>query len=417
MDIKSTSARLYNGIDDVTSVDGTAFTETADYPAGTTFYWCKEHARWETGEVTVSFSANGGTGSISPITMHTPGKLPELAETFTRQNLHLKGWNTNQAGSTGSVLDDNVFMEDGGIMALPKSATVYAQWAGNVTWVDGDGKTLRVDELDLNAVPAYGEDAAVPTKTTDAQYVYTFAGWSTEENGTPLSTFSKVTGDITYYAVFTGETRSYTVTWKDHDGTVLAKQENIPYGTNPEYPGEKEPYRNGEQTTDYSLGYVFTGWSPELKPVDGDVTYTAQYDEEKNYYVEFFNADGTYRYNKLGVPAGTDPADHADYKEPTPPSGGYSFAGWATAPNSSEALEELPACNSAAKYYAVFVKTGSALRGDVDGNNTVNAADLTELLINFGKTEVGIRGDVDGNNTVNAADLTELLINFGKTLS
>ena len=65
----------------------------------------------------------------------------------------------------------------------------------------------------------------------------------------------------------------HTVTWLDENGTELAKDENVPYGSRPEYKG----------ITPSRTGCTFMGWSDgesayapdELPEVTGDVTYTA----------------------------------------------------------------------------------------------------------------------------------------------
>ena len=131
-----------------------------------------------------------------------------------------------------------------------------------ITWKNGE-TTLETD----NNVP-YGEtpsyDGATPTKTATAQYTYTFHGWSPE--------VTSVTGDATYIATFTETLRTYTITWKNDDGTTLETDENVPYGTTPSYDGE-EPTKTA--TAQHS--YDFNGWSPEVTSVTGDATYTAKY--------------------------------------------------------------------------------------------------------------------------------------------
>lgn len=416
--LPATSARLLNSTDGetITSEDGQAYTETDDdsgdniastyYPAGTTFSWCSEHDRWETGAVTVTFKANGGNGTDQTVqNLHTPGKLPSQTGNFSRANLHLKGWNTAANGS-------GEFVEDGGLMKFYQNTVLYAQWQGNVTWADSDGNTLSTDAVDLNAVPAYGGET--PTKAADAQYVYTFAGWSTTKGGAVLSSIPAMTGDVTYYAVFTGETLSYTVTWKDWDGTVLETDKNVPYGATPEYNGV-EPSKRGDSGSDYSRGWVFTGWSPAVAPVTGDVTYTAQFEEVLNYVVYFYSADGSTQLNKIGVRKGTVPTEAQGYTEPTAPSG-QTFLGWTTTIG-GEPLETLPECTGSVIYYAVFGKGGSGLEGDINGDNVVDIIDLNRLLANYNKSGENLEGDINSDKVVDIIDLNKLLANYNKSAS
>ena len=65
---------------------------------------------------------------------------------------------------------------------------------------------------------------------------------------------------------------TYTVTWKNHDGSVLETDTGVTYGTRPEYNGATPG-----QPEDENFTYTFDGWSPALEAVTGDVEYTAQF--------------------------------------------------------------------------------------------------------------------------------------------
>ena len=69
-----------------------------------------------------------------------------------------------------------------------------------ITWVDGDGTTLKTEQVAYGQTPAYTGET--PTKTATAQYTYTFAGWSTDGE-TAIDPLPAVTGDETYTAIFT----------------------------------------------------------------------------------------------------------------------------------------------------------------------------------------------------------------------
>ena len=70
----------------------------------------------------------------------------------------------------------------------------------------------------------------------------------------------------------TGGKNSFTVTWKNYDGTVLEIDEKVPAGATPSY---DSPTPTRDSTQNYN--YTFSGWSPEIQAVRSDAVYTAQY--------------------------------------------------------------------------------------------------------------------------------------------
>ena len=180
-----------------------------------------------------------------------------------------------------------------------------------VKWVNADGTVLETDE----SVP-YGEtpryDGATPTKAADAQYSYVFDKWTPE--------ITAVTGDVTYTATFRQTTNTYTVTWKNADGTVLETDENVPYGETPRYDGA-EPTKAA--TAEFT--YAFDKWTPELSPVTGDVTYTATYTQTpvpQEVTLTYVSNGGT-EYAPETYTAGTVVTlDKTPFRE------SHSFTGW-----------------------------------------------------------------------------------------
>lgn len=170
----------------------------------------------------------------------------------------------------------------------------------SVKWMNGDSELETDSEVTYGNTPTY--DGAVPTKASTAQYDYTFAGWSKNENAVIAEGVSVVTGETTYYAIFTPHLRHYTVLWKNGD-TVLEEDENVPYGEIPVFNGAAPTKAGNAQ---YS--YPFAGWNVEPHAVEGDQTYTATFDEVLNKYsVIWVNHDGTELETDTDVPYGTTP--------------------------------------------------------------------------------------------------------------
>ena len=77
------------------------------------------YAQWAVATFTVTFNANGGTGSMAAETASVPTAL--TANSFTRAGYTFSGWNTATDGSGTAYAD-------GAVYPFTASATLYAQW-------------------------------------------------------------------------------------------------------------------------------------------------------------------------------------------------------------------------------------------------------------------------------------------------
>lgn len=129
-----------------------------------------------------------------------------------------------------------------------------------VTWENWDGTVLETDtDVEAGTMPRY--NGATPTKTATAQYTYSFNGW------TPA--VAAVTGDVTYTATFTENTREYTITWM-LDANTPIDTTTVAYGTTP-------THADAVKDADAQYTYTFNGWTPSITAVTGEATYTAQF--------------------------------------------------------------------------------------------------------------------------------------------
>ena len=172
--------------------------------------------------------------------------------------------------------------------------TLYADVNGNGTadkdeqkytikYVNGEKVLQESAHLVDTAYPAYKGE--VPTKEADAQYTYTFSGWSGWSDEAPET----VTADVTHTAQFNATVNTYTVTWKNDDGTVLETDQDVPYGTVVSYDGETPT-----KASDTEYTYAFSGWAPEVTAdtiVTGNMVFNATFSTEEIFDV-VYNVEG-----------------------------------------------------------------------------------------------------------------------------
>ena len=106
---------------------------------------------------------------------------------------------------------------------------------------------------------------------------YKFSGWYFDRNLSEKVEDNYTIGNenVDFYAKYTPKT--YTVTWVNYDGTVLETDGNVEYNSTPHYNGATP-----ERAAETGHTYEFKGWTPEISPVTGDVTYTAEYTATKD---------------------------------------------------------------------------------------------------------------------------------------
>lgn len=129
-----------------------------------------------------------------------------------------------------------------------------------VSWVV-NGEQVKTQTVEYGATVSWTE--AAPTKASTAEYEYTFTGWD-------YDLANPITGNTTITAEFSSQKRSYTITFKNDDGTEI-EHHSVEYGQMPVC--ETTPEKEG--TTTYN--YDFAGWDNEIATVTGEATYTATF--------------------------------------------------------------------------------------------------------------------------------------------
>ena len=199
---------------------------------------------------------------------------PNIYEFNVSSSDSLRGYTTSGGNVCSSTLaafpyrGNNFVQWSDGVTENPRTITltqdttitaIFAPQIFTIRFVDENDTILVEQEYEYGATPVLPED---PQKTGDAQYSYTFAGWSPR--------VVTVTKDATYKATYNATLNKYTITFMSDDSILSASLWE--YGSLPIYPKGVPTKEEDDKYT-----YTFDKWSPEIVPVAGDATYTATY--------------------------------------------------------------------------------------------------------------------------------------------
>lgn len=206
------------------------------------------YAVWKATTYTVTYDANGGTGTIDAQTVNAGTSVTLPTTGLTRSGYTFMGWTTSAAGTS--------------ILSTPytptSNVTLYAVWknAEYTVSFDANGGTGSVSHM----IVQKGSSIALPASgiTRDGK---SFLGWATASDSTTvLSSPYTPTADTTLYAVW-GSIEYCTVSFNSNGGTGSMSSEVFHAGV-------------AQNITSCSFvrdGYYFTGWSLSTT---GAVLYT-----------------------------------------------------------------------------------------------------------------------------------------------
>jgi len=226
---------------------------------------------------TVTFSANGGSGTVpTALTVSTGSsvRLPS-GSGLTRNGYTFGGWNTNSSGTGTNYSAGASYTPTGNI-------TLYARWYYTVTYNINGGYGVYTAEAIVNP----GSSITLQNGSGLTRTGYTFNGWNTEASGTGTNYNAGAsytpTSNITLYARWV--VIYYTVTFNRNGGSgTVPSAQTVAFGTNITIPG-----RSG---LDNGLYYAFTGWNTKINgtgtnynpgetyTVTGDITLYARWSD------------------------------------------------------------------------------------------------------------------------------------------
>lgn len=319
------------------------------------------YAVWEANKYTVTYNANGGTGTMA-LSNYTYGVAQALrANIFTKDGCTFDGWNTEPNGTGKNYTDKQS-------VTIAENLNLYAQWK---TDDNSNGGTGDSNENEITYMVKYnangGSWSITGQKTWDISNVYgknyilpgsnpsrsgyTFEGWYTKAEGgiqvTPKTKVENKEGHTLY------------AHWKDnYDSSGTLTTVKATFNTNQGSPASYEPRecKYPEQDSDCAIdvsdlkptrsGYDFKGWGTSSSCTFGD-TVEIRLSSSKTFYACWKKTSTTttkytISYNAnggKGAPSSQTKTNGTSITLRTgvPTRDGYEFLGWSTSSNATSA--------------------------------------------------------------------------------
>ena len=302
--------------------------------------------------VSLTFNANGGSGTMTAQDCQYNVNCTIKANTFTKTGHSFSGWATTATGA--KVYNDK------GTIKITTATTLYAKWTADTYTLTYDSQSGTACNSKTGTYGSTWGDLCQPTRTG-----YTFGGWYTGTNGTgtKVESTSTISGNLKVYAKWTNATYAinyYLNDGKNHD----SNPKTYTYGTG--VTSFYDPTRSC---------YTFGGWYQESSLTNKITSISTTATGAKNLYAKWTQKSYSVKYDANG---GTGaPSAQTKYCGTTltlsstvPTRTGYTFAGWNTkadASGTSYAKGASYTANSGTTLYAKWTKNNYTLSFDANG--------------------------------------------------
>lgn len=281
------------------------------------------YVKWTAINYSITYDSNSATSGSVPTDSNSYhiGDVVSISSSngITRTGYTFAGW-TVASNNTGTVMNSGYALTFGA-----GNVTVYAKWTANTYTVTFSANGASGSPSATSASYTTGGSViTLPTIGTMAKAGYSFEGWATTSNGTPLTGSYTTTTDIALVAVWTAI--NYTITYVSNGGTTTPTQASLQIGqTFTLASGITKP--NGSQ----GEVYAFVGWN------DGSSTYQPGYTYRIGTsnvtltaaWVQVFEVSYAFNGSTDTPPANQLKFDGATITLASAPSyPGYVFAGW-----------------------------------------------------------------------------------------
>ena len=367
---------------------------------------------------TISYNANGGSGTMASTTATYGSTTTISANTFTKTGYSFAGWTTNSDGSDdgyGWTNWSGTWKYVNGQYGISGGKLVlYARWSANTY-------TIKYDANGGTGAPAnqsfvYNSGAKIST-TKPTKTGYTFVNWKygdiTFDPGDAVPTGW---GDFTLQAQWTVNSYYYDVNPDsgiasfDISGAVNSGTGLTDYYTQNPY-GQEITITNVKAKT----GYTYTGYtlSGSLTALSGSTNTTIKtklgagsgaiaLNSKINSYTVTYDKNGGSSVSKASASVNYNSAIDLT---PTASKSGYEFIGWNTNKNATTVLSSLKMGTSNVTLYAIYKKIVTVPTNSLCTNPTYNGSSqqITSVTSGDGYTLSGYSGTNAGSYTVTAS--------------
>ena len=258
------------------------------------------YAQW-TPIYTITFNANGGSGSMSSKTVSAGYSISLPANTFTRSGYEFVGWNIKADGSGDTYTNGQSITPSGNF-------TLYAQWKEkeySITF-NGNGGSGSMSSKTVSA----GYSISLPANTF-TRSGYEFVGWNTNADGSGVSYTNgqniNPSGNITLYAQWKVKEVYYTITFNPNSGSGSMSSQTVSAGSS-FYLSINTFTRSGYQfvgwnTSSYGTGTSYT--DGQFITPTGNIILYAQWKKIEEEQEQVSGSHQGHDYVDLGLPSGT----------------------------------------------------------------------------------------------------------------
>ena len=325
-------------------------------------------AKWTPNNNTIVFDANGGSGTMSNVTIETNASANLVSNTYTKAGYTFIGWATSADGSVEYSDGDSY------TMGTESSYTLYAVWQANENIIvfkanGGIGS--------MESMTATTDSTVNLTANAFERKGYTFKGWATYSYG------SATYEDCATYTMGTNSSYILYAVWEANQNTLVFDA-NGGEGTMSDMliATDSTVYLTASSfTKEY---YTFMGWSTTK---DGTVEYTdgSKYpmgaDSSYTLYAVWKLTDYGITYVLNGGANGQNPDTYTVEQEivlKDPSKIGYTFMGWYSDSAFENAVTNIALGTSGEKvFYAKWEIIEYTVTYNMDGGTETTANPTT----------------------------------------